>query len=285
MSELPKRTAVGILAGGGALPGKVAEAVSATGRPVFIIAFQDFAEANIVEPWPHEYVRLAAAGRILSLLRQNNCRDIVLIGPVKRPSWRDLRPDAEGAKILAKIGKALFAGDDGLLAALVKVLGDEGFNVLGAHEFLDPVTEGVLGKIKPDPQALEDIIKGIEINRALGALDIGQACIIQNGVVIAVEAMEGTDLMLLRAKDCQQPGPGGVLVKQVKPGQERRADMPTIGPQTIRKAFDSGLKGIAFEAGGTLLVNQEEVIRLANEKGLFLLSYNPDNFEIKYIKK
>lgn len=279
-----KKTAVGILAGGGPLPGKVAEAVFAMGRPVFIIGFQDFAEPHIIEKWPHEYVRLAAAGRILSLLREHHCDDIVLIGPVKRPSWRDMRPDAEGAKILARIGKALFSGDDGLLASIVRVFGEEGFAVRGAHEFLDPVTEGVLGKVQPDAQGLHDIYKGIEVNQVLGRLDIGQGCIVQNGLVIAVEAMEGTDFMLKRAKDCQQPGLGAILIKQVKPDQERRADMPTIGPRTVMGAYESGLRGIAFEAGGTLIVQQEEVIRLADEKGIFLLSYNPETFKQTYLK-
>lgn len=281
---MQKKTAVGILAGGGPLPGKVAEAVFAMGRPVFIVGFQDFAESEVVEKWPHEYIRLAAAGRILSSLREHHCEDIVLIGPVKRPSWRDLRPDAEGAKILARIGKALFSGDDGLLAALVRVFSEEGFTVRGAHEFLDPVHEGVFGKMKPDIQGLHDIAKGIEVNQVLGRLDIGQGCIVQNNLVIAVEAMEGTDSMLQRAKHCQQPGLGAILIKQVKPDQERRADMPTIGPQTVIRASESGLRGIAFEAGGTLIVHQEEVIRLADEKEIFLLSYNPETFKQKYLK-
>lgn len=283
MLENTKKTTVGILAGGGPLPGRVAESITTSGRSVFIVAFQDFAEPDVVNPWPHEYVRLAAAGHILSLLRHNNCKDIVLIGPVKRPSWRDLRPDAEGARILAKIGKALFSGDNGLLAALVRVLGDEGFLVHGAHEFMDPVSEGILGFVQPDGQALQDIAKGIEVNQTLGLLDIGQACVVQNGLVISVEAMEGTDAMLQRTKHCQQPGLGGILVKQVKPNQERRADMPTIGPQTITRAYESGLRGVAFEAGGTLLIHQEEIIRLANEQGLFLLSYRPENFKQKYL--
>lgn len=274
---------VGILAGGGPLPGQVAAAVHAMGRPVFIVAFQDFAEAKIVAPWPHEYVRLAAASRILGLLREHNCKDIVLIGPVRRPSLRDLRPDAEGARILARIGKALFSGDDGLLAALVKVLSEEGFNVRGAHEFLDSVEAGVLGKVSPDQQALSDIAQGIKVARALGSLDIGQGCVVQNGLVLAVEAIEGTDVMLKRAGRYKQSGLGGVLIKQVKPGQERRADMPTIGPKTVETAFEASLRGIAFEAGGTLLTNRLEMIRLADLKGLFLMGFNPETFEKEYI--
>lgn len=276
---------IGILAGGGVLPAKVAEAAEAKGYSVFIVAFQDFAESHVVQKWPHEFIRLAAAGQILSTLRKHQCQDIVLIGPVKRPSWRDLRPDAEGIRILGKLGKAIFAGDDGLLGALVSILQDEGFNVRGAHEFLYPENEGVLGTIYPDEQALKDIAQGIKVNQVLGQLDIGQACIVQNGLVIAVEAMEGTDVMLQRAKNCQQPGLGGVLIKQVKPNQERRADMPTIGPRTVYYAAQSGLRGIAFEAEGTLLVQKEEMVSFANQKELFLISYNPLTFKQKYLIK
>lgn len=285
MDGIEQRPVLGILAGGGSLPGKVAQAAREKGYSVFIVAFQDFAESDVIDSWPHEYIRLAAAGQILSALRKNNCKEIVLIGPVKRPSWFDLRPDAEGIKIIGRLGKALFAGDDGLLASLVRVLGEEGFMVKGAHEFLPPEYEGVLGEITPDKLALQDIAKGIKVNQVIGDLDIGQACIIQNGLVIAVEAMEGTDAMVQRAKSCQQPGLGGVLVKQVKPNQERKVDMPTIGPQTVYNAYHSGLRGIAFEAGGTLLIQKEEMISISNQKGLFLLSYNPLTFEQQFLGK
>ncbi|CAK7191878.1 UDP-2,3-diacylglucosamine pyrophosphatase LpxI [Commensalibacter sp. Nvir] len=276
---------IGILAGGGPLPGKVAEIAQSRGYSVFIIAFKDFAEFEVVSPWPHEYVRLAAAGHVLSLLRKHHCKELILIGPVKRPSWKDLRPDAEGVKILAKLGKALFSGDDGLLAALVNVLGNEGFIVRGAHDFLNNDFVGVLGSWHPDQQALQDIAQGIEVNRMLGQLDIGQACIVQQGVVIAVEAIEGTDAMLNRAKEYQQPGLGGILIKQIKPNQERRADMPTIGPVTVKQASQSGLRGIAFEARETLLICPDEMIELANALNIFLLGYDPKNFINDYLKK
>lgn len=285
MDKDRQQPVLGILAGGGPLPGKVAEAAKKKGYSIFIVAFKDFAEPHIVSSWPHEYVRLAAAGHILNILRQNNCKELVLIGPVKRPSFFDLRPDPEGVRILGKIGKALFAGDDGLLASLVRVLNEEGFTVRGAHEFLQPVYEGILGDVIPDKLALQDIAKGIKINKVIGELDIGQACIVQNELVIAVEAMEGTDAMLKRAKDCQQPGLGGILIKQVKPNQERKADMPTIGPKTVYNAHYSGLRGIAFEAEGTLLIHKDEMVAIANQKGLFLLSYNPVTFEQKYLRK
>ncbi len=263
---------LGILAGGGPLPGQVAAAAIAAGRDVFVIGFEDFAEPDVIGAYRHELVRLGAAGRILSRLRAEGCRDLVLIGPVRRPSLRDLRPDADGARILARIGRALFAGDDGLLAAIVRVLGEEGFRVVGAHEILREAVgpAGVLGRLAPDSQAHADIARGIEAARALGAADIGQGCVVQLGVVLAAEAIEGTDRMLARAGDLAQPGPGGVLVKLVKPGQERRADLPTIGPRTVERAHAAGLRGIAFEAGGTLMTDRAACIEAADRLGLFL---------------
>ena len=155
----------------------------------------------------------------------------MLVGPVRRPSLLDLRPDAEGARLLARIGRAAFAGDDGLLAAVVRVLGEEGFRVVGAHEILTEAVgpEGLLSRAAPDAAALADIARGVAVARALGAVDVGQGCVVQQGIVLAVEAIEGTDAMLARAAALRRPGPGGVLVKLVKPGQDRRADLPTIG--------------------------------------------------------
>ena len=248
------------------------------GRPVFIVGFQDFAEPDVISSYPHEVIRLAAGGQILAALRRAGCEDIVLIGPVRRPSLRDLRPDAEGARILARVGRALFGGDDGLLGALVRVLGEEGFTVHGAHEFLaDAVAgSGPMGRVAVDGQALSDIARGIDVVRALGRLDIGQGCVVQDGLVLAVEAMEGTDRMLERAGLLRQPGLGGVLVKLVKPGQDRRADMPTIGPRTVEGAAAAGLRGIAVEAGGTLLTDRAACIATADQSGLFLVGIDPE---------
>jgi DUF1009 family protein len=269
---------LGILAGGGPFPGQVAAAARAGGRPVFIVGFEDFADPAVIGAYPHAYARLGAAGRILSLLRENAVRDLVLVGPVKRPSLLDLRPDLEGTKILARIGRAAWSGDDGLLAALVRVLAEEGFSVVGAHEILTAsvATKGALGALAPDAQARADIARGAQIVRALGALDIGQGCVVQHGFVLAVEAAEGTDRMLARVGELAVPGPGGVLVKLTKPGQELRADMPTIGPRTVTAAAAAGLRGVACEAGGTLLTDRDGCIAEADRLGLFLFGIDAD---------
>jgi DUF1009 family protein len=268
---------LGILAGGGPLPGRVAAAAAAAGRPVFLVGLEGYAEPAVLAPFSHDWARLGAAGRILALLRGRGCRDLVLVGPVRRPSLLDLRPDAEGARLLARIGRAAFAGDDGLLAAVVRVLADEGFSVLGAHEVLTEAVapRGLLGRHAPDAQALADIGRGTAVAAALGAADVGQGCVVQQGIVLAVEAIEGTDAMLARAAGLARPGPGGVLVKLVKPGQERRADLPTIGPATVRAATAAGRRGIACEAGGTLLTDRAALVAAADAAGLFLLGIEP----------
>lgn len=273
------RPALGILAGGGPLPGRVAAAAAATGRPVFVVGLEGYAEPMVLAPWPHQVIRMGAVGSIFNALRGHGCQDLVLIGTVRRPSLLHLRPDAEGSRMALRIGRAAFAGDDGLLAAVIKVLGEEGFRVLGAHEILREALAptGLLGRVAPDAQAMGDIARGVAVTRALGGVDVGQGCVVQQGLVLAVEAAEGTDAMLARCGDLARPGPAGVLVKLVKPGQERRADLPTVGVHTVRGAAAAGLRGIAFEAGGTLLADREVAVAEADAAGIFLLGLDPDS--------
>ena len=278
MTDAPP--ALGILAGGGTLPAQVAAAAQAAGRAVFLVGLAGHADPAVLAPYPHDIIRMGAAGRILAALRAHHCRDLVLIGAVRRPSLATLRPDAEGARLLVRVGRAAFAGDDGLLAAVIRVLGEEGFHVRGAHEILAAALApaGLLSRAGPDAAAAADIARGIAVARALGAADVGQGCVVQEGLVLAVEAVEGTDAMLARCGPLARPGPGGVLVKLVKPGQDRRADLPTIGPATVRAAAAAGLGGIAFEAGGTLLADRAATLAAADDAGLFLLGLDPATF-------
>ena len=277
MSGAPDRPALGILAGGGRLPGQVAAAARAAGREVFLVGLEGFADPAVLAPWPHEVIRILAAGRILAALRAHGCRDLVLIGPVRRPSLLGLRPDAEGARILARIGRAAFAGDDGLLAAVVKVFAEEGFRVLGAQEILAEAVgpAGLLSRAAPDALAMADIRRSVAVLGAMGAVDVGQGCVVQQGIVLAVEAAEGTDAMLARCRALARPGPGGVLVKLVKRGQDRRTDLPTIGPGTMAAAAAAGLRGVAFEGGGTIVADRDAAIAAADAAGLFLLGLDP----------
>ncbi len=268
-----RKSSLGIIAGGGNLPGQVAAAARAAGREVFIAAIDGFADPSVIAAFPHQFFRLGAIGAIRQSLRQHECTEVVMIGPVKRPSLLALRPDAEGAKLLAKIGRAAFAGDDGLLAAIIRVLNEDGFTVLGAHDIMADMLgpSGLLTATAPDPAAMADVERGVLVLKIIGPADVGQACVVQQGIVLAMEAVEGTDAMLSRVSGLARPGPGGVLVKLAKSGQDRRADLPTLGRQTIQNASLAGLRGIAFEAGGTILTDRQEMIEAADAAGLFLI--------------
>ncbi len=269
---------LGVLAGGGPFPGQVADAAVSAGRKVFIIGFEGFADPAVIGGFPHRMVRLGAAGEMLRALRAHDCRDLVMVGPVRRPSLLTLRPDAEGMRLVGRIGRATLAGDDGLLAAVAAVLAEEGFSVVGAHEIIGEALgpAGLLAGPPPDSLAQADLARGVAVVRALGAVDVGQACVVQSGSVLAVEAIEGTDRMLARAGLLALAEPGGVLVKLVKPGQDRRADLPTIGPRTIEAAHAAGLRGVAFEAGGTLVADLPACVEAANRLGVFLLGLDAD---------
>jgi hypothetical protein len=263
---------LGIIAGSGGLPGRVIAGCRAAGREVFVLALEGDADPATVAAAPHAWCRLGGAATGLDLLRSRGVTELVLAGGVRRPTLAGLRPDWRAAKFLARVGyRAL--GDDGLLSAIVKELEREGFRVIGADRLLDQaeLPEGPLGRLAPDAEALADIALGLRVARAIGTLDIGQAAVVQQGLVLAVEAIEGTDALLRRCAGLRRDGPGGVLVKAEKPGQEKRADRPTIGPQTVVLAAESGLSGIAAEAGATLVVDRAEMIRLADAAGLFVL--------------
>jgi DUF1009 family protein len=149
-----------------------------------------------------------------------------------------------------------------------------GFLVVGADDILgadDLMPLGLLGRHRPDDEAKADIEHGMRVAHALGAVDIGQAVIVQQGLVLGVEAAEGTDELLRRCAALRRDGPGGVLVKMAKPGQERRADRPTIGPRTVALAAASGLRGIAAEAGMALVIDRAELVRVADQAGFFLI--------------
>jgi DUF1009 family protein len=183
-------------------------------------------------------------------------------------------PDAEGARLLARIGRAAFAGDDGLLAAIVRVLEEEGFRVHGVQAVMAGLTapEGVLTSRAPTPEDEADILRGAAVCRLLGEADVGQAVVVQQGLVLGVEAIEGTDALLARCAGLRRDGPGGVLVKRAKPGQELRADLPTIGVRTVEGAAAAGLAGIAIEAERTLMPERAATIDAANARGLFLVA-------------
>lgn len=264
---------LGIVAGGGELPARLVAACREIGRDCFVLALDGHADPSLIPAdVPQAWVRLGGSGGGLRLLREAGVAELVMAGPVRRPTLMELRPDWRTTLFFAKVGlKAL--GDDGLLRAVIRELEEEGFSVVGVDSILGDLLApaGVWGKVQPDVQAETDIARGLDVLRTLGALDIGQAVVVQQGMVLGVEAVEGTAALIERCGALRRDGPGGVLVKIAKPGQERRADLPTVGHQTLVQARAAGLRGIAVESGATLVVGRQEMLAEAEAAGMFIV--------------
>jgi DUF1009 family protein len=267
---------LGIIAGGGSVPGQLIQAARRQGRDCFVLAIKNSADPAHLDGVDHVWLRLGQAGRAFELLHEKQVGEVVMAGPVRRPTLAEMRPDWRTARFFARLGlKAL--GDDGLLSAVIGEFESEGFKVVGAHEVLGDLLAllGVLGAVQPDSQADSDIRRGIAVAQGLGALDVGQSVVVQQGIVLGVEAIEGTDALLDRVSGLRRAGPGGVLVKLCKPGQDKRVDLPTIGIGTVKKAQDAGLRGIAVEAGAAIVVDLDGTVREADRAGLFITGINP----------
>jgi DUF1009 family protein len=267
---------LGIIAGGGRLPGQLIAAARAQGRDCFVLAIKNSADATALAAVDHAWLAMGEAGQAFRLLHEQGVEEVVMAGPVQRPTLADLRPDWRTAKFFAKVGlKAL--GDDGLLSAVIAEFESEGFRIIGADQIIGDLLAplGALGLVLPDDQALSDILRGVEVARGVGRLDVGQAVVVQQGIVLGVEAVEGTDALIDRAGSLRRGGSGGVLVKLCKPGQDKRIDLPTIGTETVRRAHQAGLRGIAVEAGATLVLDIDGVVRLADRLGLFVTGILP----------
>ena len=273
---------LGIIAGGGILPQILIRHCQNTGREYFVLAVENNADKELFTPdIPHQWIRIGQAGTGFKMMHEQNAQEIVMIGTIHRPSLADLVPDLRTAAFFARIGlKAL--GDDGILRALVKEIESDNFRVVGIHEVLPDllVKQGVLTKAKPDKQALADIARGIEVGLELGRLDVGQSVVVQQGLVLGVEGIEGTDRLIERCGTYQRKGTGGVLVKLRKPQQDMRIDLPTIGTKTIENMHNAGLRGVAVHAGNALIVNEKEVIDLADKYKMFIVGIEPTE-EIK----
>jgi len=274
-------TCLGIVAGGGELPGAVAQSARESGRDVFILGLRGSADSSIAQ-FSHEWVSLGEACSALRMLREHGCKDVLFAGRVARPRFSEVKVDAKAFLLLPRVISAARKGDDALLRALVDILDAEGFRSVGIAEaapgLLTP--EGVLGKLRPNRESETDIAHGIKIVRRLGALDIGQAAIVCAGLVLTVEAAEGTDAMIQRAAELPENIRGsrarrcGVLVKALKPLQDGKTDLPVIGVKTIEQAARAGLAGIALESRRTLIVERRAAIEAADAAGLFLYGFS-----------
>ncbi len=278
---MPPAGRLGIIAGGGDLPRRLAEFAQNKGQGVYIAALKGFAEADLMKDFGGAEVSIGEPGRAIDLLRKAGCVDLVFAGTVRRPDLSAIKLDAKGVQMLPKLMGAALKGDDALLRVVLGAFEQAGFRVLGADEVLSDLLapQGPMGRHAPREQDWADIRRAADVAAAIGALDIGQGAVACNTLILAVEAAEGTDAMLARCALLPASLRGafnarrGVLVKRPKPMQERRIDLPTIGVRTVEGASAAGLAGIAVEAGAALLMGREEAIRAADDAGMFIYGF------------
>ncbi len=265
MSVLPQK--IGIVAGGGVLPKRLLDFCDSKKIETFVVGFDGYTDPQTIQNRPHVMSRLGAAGQIIKLFKDKGFQNLVIIGSVKRPKIWDMRPDLRTATFFAKLGfRAL--GDDGLLKAVRAELESDGFVLHGIQEIMDDLLMpvGTLGNFHPSKKNYEDIHLGLSEARAIGEKDIGQSVVVLNEQILGTENQNGTNDLIKRAA-----AKGAILVKSTKPQQDRKLDMPTLGPDTIRLCADLGYAGIAAEAEGVLLVDKDEMIKIANQSNLFLV--------------
>jgi DUF1009 family protein len=269
---------LGILAGSGALPRRIAETLA--DGDYLVCAFEGIAP-DWIDEHPHVVVPFEKPGRLFKALREKGITRLVMAGGMRRPKLRPLAFDTTAVKLAARVLPLMKQGDDALLRGVARVLEEHGFQLVGAHEVLgDAVAPpGALAGPVPDAAARADIARAAEIVATLGRLDVGQGAVVADGLCLGVESLAGTDAMLdaVAGIDAalRPEGGRGVLFKAPKPSQDRRMDLPAIGPDTVRAAARAGLGGIAVEAGGVLLLERAATLAEAERLGLFIHGWTP----------
>lgn len=279
MSTAGQQSPLAIVCGSGSLPLAVADFVASRGRPVVLFPIYGAAEGTVVERFTHNWVHIGQWGKFVRFARAAGCRDVVIIGAMVRPSLWRLHLDLKGLTVLSRAIVAFRGGDNHLLSSMGKVLEQDGFRLLGAHEVAPEILmpQGVLGHAQPSERDRADIALGLDYLRAAGPFDIGQAVVVSGKHVLAVEAVEGTDLMLARIAELRAngrlraPAGTGVLVKAPKPNQDLRFDMPSIGPVTAEAVARAGLAGIAVVAGATIVAEPDKLITSADRAKIFVV--------------
>lgn len=268
---------IGLILGAGDLPCQIVKKLKENNTPFTCVLFDGFLNERVtVLIDNYNIVKLGHVGKIISHLKQQKVTHVLFAGHIARPGFKNLDTDATGKKWLVKLGLSIFKGDDGLLVAVTQLLEAEGFKVIAAGDILDNLhlSRGLHTVIKPSEQDQLDIQKGIDILKATSHLDIGQAVVVEDGLVLGLEAIEGTEKLIQRVSPLKRRKiKSGILVKMAKQQQSKKIDLPTVGPDTLQQCIDSNLKGIAIDSKYTQVLDKDHVVRLANENGLFVQAF------------
>ncbi|MEO0328804.1 MAG: UDP-2,3-diacylglucosamine diphosphatase LpxI [Pseudomonadota bacterium] len=278
---MPDRLA--IIAGRGSLPRELAAGTRYKGQEPILIGVE-----GEYEPWisdyEHHVAGLGKFGQILKILNDGNAKQVVMAGSVTRPKIELSKMDWGAIRSLPEVFAFMLGGDNSLLSGVINLFEKRGISVIGAHEVLPELLaeKGVISGRNPAKKSMNNISKAFEACKALGKLDIGQGAVAIGGRVIAVEGIEGTDGMLKRVAEMRstgrlyENGTFGVLVKTMKPGQDMRVDLPAIGSDTIENAANAGLRGIAVEAGQSLILERKDTLQLAKQHNVFIYGLSPE---------
>src|SRR5882724_2737303 len=270
---------IGLIAAGGVMPFAVADSLVARGLNPVLFALKGACDPVRVGRFRHHWISVGQVGRAVKLFRSENCRDLVFIGTLVRPALSEIRLDWGTLRVIGSVIAAFRGGDDHLLSGIGRILEQDGFRMVGirdvAPDLLMP--EGCITRAAPDPATVADIERGRDLLRALGPFDIGQAAVVIDGHVVAVEDIEGTDGLLARVARLRAEGRirakagRGVLVKAPKVGQDLRFDLPTVGPRTLEGTAGARLAGMAVAAGNAIVVEPQTMIERADAAGLFVI--------------
>ena len=263
---------VAIIAGSGWLPRHVYDDCIKKGIEALVIKINDTQSDDPFTGVDYESISIYAVNKLISKLKADNIKHVVLAGAVKRANISRLLLDLKGAKLFAMIMKGGLA-DNSLLKTIISFFEMEGFIIVPPEQIATSILadSGNINSVKPSKSALSDIKKGIEILRAIANFDVGQSLVIQNGLVLGVEAAEGTDELIKRCGLIQQRDEEScILIKVVKPNQDLRVDLPCIGVETIKNLHRYNFKGVSVEAGSALILNKEQTIEEANKLDIFI---------------
>ncbi|WP_417905327.1 LpxI family protein [Candidatus Tisiphia endosymbiont of Micropterix aruncella] len=266
---LKQKSIIGIIAGNGLLPISLANSFIKQGGQCYIAALEGEANPVLYKDFIHQFFKIGMVKPIIEYFRKYDVKNIILAGGVNRPNLRSIKVDLMGSRLLARILKQKFLGDDKLLSIVTDFLEEKGFKVVSSYEILrtnnDVMTIAVPSRIDNT-----DIELGIKLLDSIGCLDVGQSVIVDNGYIIGIEAAEGTDNLIERCSYLRKNSTGGVLIKMMKKGQDTRIDIPTIGAKTISNLANYGYKGLAIQKDKVIILEIERTIGLANECGLFI---------------
>lgn len=277
-------SALAIVCGAGSLPFALADAATRRGRRVVLLALRGWADPERVSAYPHHWAWMGQLSRMMRLAVAEGCRDVAFIGSVTRPSLWQIRPDLRVLSLMPRLFQLYRGGDDHLQAGIARLIEQYGFRLVAPNEIAPELAmpRGQLGGRAPSERDRADIARGLALLNATSPFDIGQAVVVADNQVLAIEGPEGTDLAVARVAELRRigrirsPAGTGVLVKAPKRGQDRRIDLPAIGPPTVEAAFAAGLAGIAVVAGSTIVAEPERIAAAADRAGIFVIGVDAD---------